>query len=290
MKRRNLKFESTLFRALLLVSIPYWFFSLIFESIVTNTFDAVTILDIINLNSTAIILVFHFRNYKTRHLTIIYALISLVCYFVYWKYLGAITGPMTYCYFSLLVILVALLRPTLRLYFVGLLCIINIILTIDYDSQVILEIIPLAAHLNDLLTIEFFLNTYFITFAMVYFKWNFDKEGEAVNLGNEKLNQLNSELFQKQEQLKEQKIEIQEINQNLEKLVAQHTVELEQKTNKLRELAYHNSHIIRKPLTNMLGIVNLLKRNRTDFSELEILQNDCLKLDSLTREINTILK
>lgn len=62
----------------------------------------------------------------------------------------------------------------------------------------------------------------------------------------------------KELQIKEETIR--HINENLESLVMQRTIELEKKNRALEEYAFINAHKLRSPLASILGLINLVKK------------------------------
>lgn len=76
-------------------------------------------------------------------------------------------------------------------------------------------------------------------------------------------------------------LELQNLNQNLEKIV-------EERTSQLREYAFITSHNLRKPLANILGFVNLIDtvyKNNHELSEmLKHLKNSSIELDNVIKE------
>ena len=61
------------------------------------------------------------------------------------------------------------------------------------------------------------------------------------------------------EAIRMQAKEIKDINENLERLVQQRTLELETKNKALEEAAFINAHKLRSPLASILGLVNLMQ-------------------------------
>jgi len=61
------------------------------------------------------------------------------------------------------------------------------------------------------------------------------------------------------EAIRMQAREIENINENLERIVQQRTAELETKNKALEEAAFINAHKLRSPLASILGLVNLMK-------------------------------
>jgi len=76
---------------------------------------------------------------------------------------------------------------------------------------------------------------------------------------NELLNFQQGEIFNKSEALHRQKEEIQTINESLELRVKERTKVLEEKNQQLTEYAFINSHVLRSPVSTMMGLINLME-------------------------------
>jgi tetratricopeptide (TPR) repeat protein len=90
--------------------------------------------------------------------------------------------------------------------------------------------------------------------------------------------------------LEEAKNKISLLNNNLQERVRERTVNLEKANQKLTEHIYSINHIIRKPLANILGIINLV--NKENFSDpanlesIELLEKTTKQLDEIIKELN----
>ena len=73
------------------------------------------------------------------------------------------------------------------------------------------------------------------------------------------LNFQQGEIFDKSEKLHKQKEEIQLIKNSLEERVKERTKMLEKKNKQLAEYAFINSHVLRSPVSTMMGLINLLQ-------------------------------
>lgn len=104
---------------------------------------------------------------------------------------------------------------------------------------------------------------------------------------NQTLRKLNEEIIQ-------QKRAIEEINQNLDKKVKTRTLELEQRNQQLIEYGLYNAHQIRGPLTNILGLIGLMKKHKPDSDTFPIIQKNletsAKTLDKMVKEMNDILE
>lgn len=94
-------------------------------------------------------------------------------------------------------------------------------------------------------------------------------------------------------EIKIQAREIERINQNLEALVKERTLELEKKNTALEDAAFINAHKLRAPVAGILGLVNLLKKESlSEFGNdaLEHLNISAQKLDEIVAEISATLE
>jgi len=81
--------------------------------------------------------------------------------------------------------------------------------------------------------------------------------------------------------LRAKTLELQKINQNLEKIV-------EERTHQLHEYAFITSHNLRKPLANIIGFISILEQSidkKEQFPEiLKYLKNSSTELDNIIKE------
>ncbi|UXP32287.1 tetratricopeptide repeat protein [Reichenbachiella agarivorans] len=109
--------------------------------------------------------------------------------------------------------------------------------------------------------------------------------------GSKKINER--KLIALNKEIDTQNEKIQTINQNLEKTILQRTKVIQDQNNQLREFAFMNSHNIRRPLSNVLGLLSLLEdeRNPEKISELIMLANQsAAEMDQIIQEVNRQLK
>jgi PAS domain-containing protein len=76
---------------------------------------------------------------------------------------------------------------------------------------------------------------------------------------NQLLNFQQREIFEINEKLSLQAEEIRAINESLETRVKERTLVLEEKNKQLAEYAFINSHVLRAPVSTMLGLINLIR-------------------------------
>lgn len=87
------------------------------------------------------------------------------------------------------------------------------------------------------------------------------------------------------EEIKLQAEEIKAANENLEMMVRARTRDLERKNKALEEYAWINAHKLRSPVASILGLMNLLKREKVD-PETRIIMNH---LTSSTEQLDEVV-
>lgn len=103
--------------------------------------------------------------------------------------------------------------------------------------------------------------------------------GSMIESMNKELHQLNQKLL--------------ESNDSLEAAVNERTKELVIQNNQLKEYSFVNSHMLRAPLSSILGISNLLLAQNTSITDRELLtalQQSTKNLDEVVRRISTTLE
>lgn len=105
----------------------------------------------------------------------------------------------------------------------------------------------------------------------------------ALELSNEEIKKQNIEIQAQGEEIKG-------INENLENLVRDRTVELERKNKALEEYAFINAHKLRSPLASILGLINLLNKIPTTEEGSDVLRHLQLSADSLDAIVSSITK
>jgi PAS domain S-box-containing protein len=72
-----------------------------------------------------------------------------------------------------------------------------------------------------------------------------------------------------------------------ERIISQQ--EIEERINQLKEIAWIQSHTVRRPLANIMGLVELIKLNSSDQEQIaesvDLLEKSCRELDDIIREV-----
>lgn len=93
-----------------------------------------------------------------------------------------------------------------------------------------------------------------------------------------------------EEKIREQNEAISQINKGLEDRVRRRTEELERQNEKLAEYAFINSHVLRGPLSRMLGLIHLMEMtDKKDLQLIDYLKKSGEELDAVVKKINTTL-
>lgn len=98
---------------------------------------------------------------------------------------------------------------------------------------------------------------------------------------------------QYESKVREHKKEISRLNRHLEDRIHDRTVELENQNKQLIEYAFINSHILRGPLSRILGLINLMEHTEMSSSEQELINHLKLsgeELDDVVKKINQAIE
>ncbi|WP_422360528.1 tetratricopeptide repeat protein [Reichenbachiella sp.] len=132
--------------------------------------------------------------------------------------------------------------------------------------------------------------------AFFWYRFNLKKQ-KTIKL----LRKMNDEITSQKEQIARQAKELEQVNgemknmnESLEVLVRERTKKIESQNKKLRDYAFSNSHEVRAPLSNLLGLINVSKiQGMTPEEQEEIIEKiyiSALDLDSVITKVNKILE
>ncbi len=119
------------------------------------------------------------------------------------------------------------------------------------------------------------------------------KGREEIVLKNEKLNKQKGKLAEQSQNLKKMNDDIVEFNKSLDIMVKERTIKLKKQNESLLKYAYFNSHKLRAPVSNILGIFEVLKNSKSeeDIREcLELLEKATHDLDIMIHYAQDLLK
>lgn len=114
------------------------------------------------------------------------------------------------------------------------------------------------------------------------------------NIAELKLQEKNKQIEKINKELKEQQDYIYALNQELEEKVEIRTMLLKRQNEKLSEYAFINAHLLRGPLCRIQGLVNVMRLNSENKSEIELLlshlENATDELDKVVHKITNHLE
>ncbi|SMD32208.1 hypothetical protein SAMN04488029_0550 [Reichenbachiella faecimaris] len=282
--------EFKLLKIVLITSVVFWFLGMI-KGFWFNGEQTILILDSLSFSIAVVILVALVLGGNPELLAKLFCLSWLPMFVIYWKYYGGVEGSITYVYFTVLVIFLGLLQGKSRLFMTIILCLVNLILTLDAEAEILIKIAPIENLINPL-SVNYLFNSTIVAAIVVFIKVRFDKEREDIETQNQYLDRLNQELSIKNELLSNQQQQIKSIQNNLEELVHERTLELENRNKELETYAYDNAHVVRRPLSNILSLLDILNeedREGIQKSQLKDIQKNAKDLDEVVQKINMIL-
>lgn len=268
----------------------FWFLGVI-KDLWFDADQAIILLDATSFVVSLVTLVVLFKGGNANQLANWYCLSWLPMFVMYWKHLSGVEGSATYIYFSICVIFLGVLSGKARLFMIVSLSLVNIILTLDAEPQVLLSISTTENLINPL-SFNYLFNSAIVAAVVVFIKVRFDQEREDIEAQNANLDKINTELQIKNQLLSNQQEQIRHIQNNLEELVHERTLELENRNKELEAYAYDNAHVVRRPLSNILSLLEILNQEDeegTSKNQIKDIRKKASDLDEVVQKINMIL-
>ncbi|MGL1887076.1 MAG: hypothetical protein OCD76_11240 [Reichenbachiella sp.] len=224
----------------------------------------------------------------------VFVAIHTILYGFFWFLRGGVAGPMTTHFFAMMVVFIVIAPHRLK---IPIVIIINVLIyvlnryckpiqNVIYDSY-------------DWVWVEYLFNLIAIAISLVYLKYNLDTERMKFGVYNNKIADLALEVESKKGLLELQTQKVQDLKINLEKIIEDSTKELENKNVQLSQYAFDNAHILRAPLSNILGLILLMRtealtnpelNNKQAMNALNELQEKATVLDEKVGKINDLLR
>ncbi|NQZ75011.1 MAG: HAMP domain-containing histidine kinase [Ekhidna sp.] len=270
--------ENQLFLVALIVTIPYFTSSIIFDILHKSYFFLALDGGLLLFSLT---MLFLFRIVHLRVLLIrFFSLLTICASVFYWISSGGISGGGAYI-FPIVSLLVILINKGIGKYlFTALL--IGIVLLIAND------LIPGNAGNPSYrgLLYDFILNLCMFAILLVVFKRFLDRERLQLEERKEEINRLNAKLNIKTTELELYNRDLEIIKKNLEKVADRHNQSLAKENQRIMEYSFINAHLLRAPLTNIIGISELIEEKSERVKKLEKVSK---RFDSILFKINSIL-
>ncbi len=238
----------------------------------------------------ALILIFLYiltpRIKNVQFLVFILHFIVLAGFIYFWKNYGGYAGtvPSFMClYFAFII---ALSKGLYQKIYLGVFSIVVVLMFLTpslfgIDSNYDLSKIP-AVQRN----IDYFIVTCITAFFVVYLKNQFHSFQNRIAIRYTQLKKVAKTLVEQNEELSQQQEELTVINENLESIVRERIAEIEKKNKALSEYAFINAHLVRGPLSRVIGITNLILIETVD----EECKKDIQQISRLAGEIDIVIK
>lgn len=274
----NLELETLLFRGALFIAIPYFLSSITFNLLSRKEdLELFLAIDLSLLAAFVTMLVLSVKNWNQKLLINFFCLLLLAGFSLYWINSMGFEGGGTYIFPVISVLIILISRGIMSILF----SIILIILAIILPTQLI-EVYGEITY-QDLL-FDFTLNTIMFSLLMLIFKRSLDNERNKLENQKAELRDLNNTLSIRSTELELYNRDIDSIKRNLEVVAERHSSQLVKENEKIIEFAFINAHLVRAPLTNIMGLSELLETSKT-----ERIIKDAKNLDKVIYKISSIL-
>lgn len=275
---RKQDLENQLFLAALFVAIPYFISSITFDLISLDSY-VFLILDVTFL-LTCLSMIFLNKKEKLRGLLMHFFCIFMLGGFVfYWSSSGGMEGGGPYVFPIISVLIILISRGLRSVMFAVLLVAIALLVSSDW--------MPVSGETSySGLLFDFILNLNILMVLLVFFKRSLDKERDELEKKQLAVKKLNTELSIKSTELELYNRDVETIKKNLEKVAEKHFINLEKENQKIIEYSFINAHLVRAPLSNIIGIASLIdeKNNKT-----VLLERSAKKFDAILHKISGVL-
>ncbi len=215
--------------------------------------------------------------------------VALLPAFVYfWYYNGGINGLVPFILCAYVGFIIATTNGWVEWFSIGLYVVLISILL--YFPSLLGTVHTVGLHL-DSKPIDYFIFALIITLFTVYLKNKYVHFRQQVEIKNNQLERIAATLAQQNEELKMQQEEIRAINENLESIIQEHTRGIEVKNRELAEYAFINAHLLRAPLSRILGLTSLIEMDPGSAStpEIRTIKTLANEIDVVVRKINEVL-
>ncbi len=270
--------EEIIFSIILLLGIPYFTVNEIID-LLTNQSLIVFTINVFLLITIVYLLRLSLKKKLTGKHIFGFSLILVIAFTLFWPSSTGLSGPGAYVFQSLLVVLLLINSGKSRAFF-AIYLLTMILIAGFYDIQYKGKIV----YTNQL--ISFILNTVAIAFVMNVFKTALERERKQMVKRINQLENMNEKLTSHQTSLEKNHMEISRIQTQLQEIIAERTEEIERENQRMIEYAFINAHLVRAPLANLLGLIELKSEENNNFQGMK---EKAEKLDSVVRKIGGIL-
>lgn len=285
-------FESRLFKGQLIGLMPFWIYLFIAEPH-QGVFREQPFVSAGMLLLSVVLLYLTRQDRFLKPVIGLYTVLAVFVFAYYWFLFDGYHGPIAYAYFAFSAVFVILLPNKYRVWFAvsfsGLVALMTLYQTYIDGNATSLTIINKWTIIS-----SYIFCSGVLAVVLIFLKRNFDSGRALILKNNKRLSSLSKRVEFRQKELMNQREEIRSIKENLELLIKERTFELEAKTKKLEKYAYDNAHHVRKPISNILGLLSVIENEKERLSidpvKLERVKLHAEDLDRITQKINAILR
>ncbi len=273
--------EHQLFLITLFIAIPYFVMNMIFD-VLNESFGVPLIIDATFFVICLLMIWLQGKTKNRNALINIFCVLIVIGFVFFWISSGGINGAGPYV-FPIILVLIVLITTKITSYIFSA-CLAGLVLLLTTDLIPVNEEIVYSG-----LVFDFFINLVLVIVLMATFKRALDKEQKALIRQNEVIRNLNRKLSQKAAEMELYNRDISAIKNNLEKVAERHTKDLHRENQRIIEYSFINAHLVRAPLTNIMGLVDHVE-DRANSERIEELKQNAHNLDRVIRKLANILK
>ena len=136
------------------------------------------------------------------------------------------------------------------------------------------------------INISFLIFMVFMASIIIYLKLSLFRSNVRIQKLNGELQEINEKLLAQSVELSSSHKAILDLNSNLESIVNSRADEVKLKNDELSEFAYVNAHILRAPLTRVMGLTYLITRENL---KIKTIQSKAEETDQIIKRISNVL-
>lgn len=218
-------------------------------------------------------------------------LLLLPVFTFYWLRYNGVEGSVPYFFLIYITFIIYTLRGALRFLVLSLY---GLLLTYMLAFPTLFKVNHYSVFDTDVtigLSIDCFLSATLLSVFFVRVKRRFEKYRISVASNNTEVDHFHKLLESQNLQIRKQKETLEILTRDLHELVQQRIVEIDRKNKTLSEYAFINAHVVRGPLSRVLGLINLmmLEKEIYDVNTLNQIQENAKEIDAIVRKINHVL-
>lgn len=274
--------EGRLFLFALFIALPYLGVSIFFDLISLDN-PMLLIIDVTFFVVCFAMLLLQ----KVRKLKVIlinsFCVLAITGLFFYWTSSGGVNGGGAYVFPVISVLVILITRGVFRIIFSVILATLTILLGLD--------MVPAVGEISyDGLLFDYVLNLFMLSILLILFKTALDRERNQIEIRNAELFKLNETLQQKTKELEINNERIQKAHDDLRGIVQQRTRALEEENARMVDFAFINAHLVRAPLANIIGLIDLIVDRHEKPDLFFNLKKQANLLDDVLHKIGGVLK